>query len=432
MEEEELLASKIEFEEMKSNDDNEIEKIKQRNNYYQNLIASNNPPLPLNASCLRKINSKEVFEKQILNRGTHLSTLIPEYKITRDFVFSLLKNYKLFDLSEEESKFLLKKYFSDALEIPDEEEEILDLNKEPGIIEINVDKTKKTQDEAPDEEELESDSSSDEDTSSSEDEDEESPEADKREINKVKEKEKEKEKEKKKKKVESVDKSTSKESKETKEKVENRKLGFAETTNIESNMDISLTSIPTDKFKPMQEKILKKHNMTLEKIEETKEIKRNISLFLKNALEKRSGIDKKTTIIQFLHKNNFKGVFNASFFDIKDEKGELIFGQDIIDEWYNAIEQIEEKRKAAFECSQLIITACLYGIEWGSKKLGIVELSNICSEVKDPSNLPKHLESTKRSLSNIIDNNIPNNFLIDLLFFIGNVYIKNKAGISPL
>jgi hypothetical protein len=410
MEEEELLVSKIEFEEMKSNEDNDMEVIRQRNNYYQNIIASNNPPIPLNASCLRKINSKEVFEKQILNRGTHLSTLIPEYKITRDFIFSLLKNYKLFDLTEEESKFLLKKYFADSLEIPTEEEEVLDLNKDITVLEENEKENVEIEEEHKySDDEFESESSSDESKTDSE-----SDSEDEKEV--VKE--------------EKIEKKDIKEV--TKDKSDLRKLGFTETTNIESNIDISLTSIPTDKFKPMKEKILKKNNMTIEKIEETKEIKRNISLFLKNALEKRSGIDKKTTIIQFLYKNNFKGVFNASFFDIKDENGELICGQDIIDEWYNAIEQIEEKQKAAFECSQLIITACLYGIEWGSKKLGIMELSNICSEVKDPSNLPKHLESTKRSLSNIIDNNIPNNFLIDLLFFIGNVYIKNKAGIAPL
>lgn len=428
MEEEELLMSKIEFEEMPSNETNEKDIIRQRNNYYQNLIASNNPPLPLNASCLRKINSKEVFEKQILNRGTHLSTLIPDYKITRDFVFSLLKNYKLFDITEEESKFLLKKYFSDSLEIPveEEEEEIIDLNKDNITLkdkEKKLDNTNnKNIEENDDEHKYSNDEFESESSSESDSDFESEPEDDN---SKVKY-----EQEKSIKETKQVNKNNTKE--EIKEKQESRKLVFTENTNVESNIDFSLTSIPTDKFKPMKEKILKKNNMTIEKIEETKEIKRNISLFLKNALEKRSGIDKKTTIIQFLYKNNFKGVFNASFFDIKDENGELICGQDIIDEWYNAIEQIEEKQKAAFECSQLIITACLYGIEWGSKKLGITELSNICSEVKDPSNLPKHLESTKQSLSNIIDNNIPNNFLIDLLFFIGNVYIKNKAGIGTL
>lgn len=394
MEEEDLLVSKIECEEIVDNEDYEKEKIRERNNFYQSLISKHNPPIALNSSCLRKLTSKEVFEKQVLNKGTHLSTLIPEYKINRQFIFFLLKNYKLFDITEEESRFLLNKYFTDSIEANPVEEEIIDL-KEPIIQEVD-EELEKVDEDIEDESEEESSIEEEEETEIEE--------------NKIIE--------------------------EKKYEVKKNSLNKDPSPNkepdiIQSTMRISsIPSMPTDNFITKKKKLLVKNNMNQEKIEETKEMKRNISLFLKNALEKRSGIDKKTTIIQFLYKNNFKGNFNASFFDIKDEEGELICGEDIIDEWYDAIEQIEEKQKAAFECSQLIITICLYGVEFLAKKFSINELSTICSEVRDPANLPKHLESTKRSLSNIIDNNIPNNFLIDLIFFIGNVYIKNRAGIS--
>lgn len=447
MTEGDVLLSKIDIEENKPDSDFiDKVKIKQRNDYYQTLIASQTPPLSLNSTCLKKINSKEVFEKVILNSGKHLSTLIPEFKITRDFIFNLLKNYAYFDLTEEESRFLLQKYFSDTLTNICIEEETLDLNDEGvGVSESDIE----SEDENNYEENKPNQQPKIETCSESEDEDENK--------NEGEEDEEENEDSGIEKNDDSIDKQKTLIVEEEKEndgedKIQPLKLNNTYNNQINNNEPkkqhendnkhsryiqsttnfSSICTMPSENFHSKKNNILKKNNMTTEKINETKEIKKNISLFLKNALEKRSGIDKKTTIIQFLYKNNFKGKFDSSFFDMKDENGELIFDYGLIDEWYDAIEQIEDKQKATFECSQLIITASLYGIECLAKKLGIKELSNISSEVTDPTNLPKNLESTKRSLSNLIDNNMPNFFALDLLFFIGNVYIKNKVGLSPL
>lgn len=448
MTEADVLLSKIDVEDNNLNlDFIDKLKIKQRNDYYQTIIASQTPPLSLNSSCLKKINSKEVFEKVILNSGKHLSTLIPEFKITRDFIFNLLKNYAYFDLSEEESRFLLQKYFSDTLSDPCIEEEPLDLNDEGvGInesdaeseIEDYIEKENNPKIETPsdieseseDEEENENNKNEEEEEDSGVDRDNESS------YNQVILEDCNEDENDFYNKNHPLKLNNSPNNIQTKQNnIEYKKHQDDDKQSrfIQSTTNFSsIRSMPTENFCNKKNSVLKKNNMTTEKINETKEIKKNISLFLKNALEKRSGIDKRTTIIQFLYKNNFKGKFDSSFFDMKDENGDLIFDHSLIDEWYDAIEQIEDKQKATFECSQLIITASLYGIECLAKKLGIKELSNISSEITDPTNLPKNLESTKRSLSNLIDNNMPNFFGLDLLFFIGNVYIKNKVGLSPL
>lgn len=449
-----LLLSKIDTDdELDFNKNLEKKKeIKERNDYYQYLISSQTPPLSLNSTCLRKINSKEVFEKVILNSGKHLSTLIPEFKITRDFVFNLLKNYMYFDLTEEESKFLLQKYFSDTIYEQLLEEEVLDLNNNVSIeivesefeedvedIEdcFNEDKedafNNNLKNKYPDESDndigsiygsdIENDKNENTDDSGvGKDNDEyekNTQDFNKKDYNVLPKEHKLV--------YSSKPKNINYGDKKNLKNKEDRNLPV-----IQSSICSTIPSMPTDKFFSKRQNVLADNNMTEEKINETKEIKNSISMFLKNALEKRSGIDKKTTIIQFLYKNNFKGKFDSSFFDIKDERGSYIFDQNLIDEWYNAIEQIEDKQKATFECSQLIISASLFGIECLARKLGIKELSSISSEIKDPTNLPKNLESTKKSLTNLIDNNIPNFFALDLLFFIGNVYIKNKVGISPL
>ncbi|QKE44519.1 putative viral membrane formation protein [Yalta virus] len=473
-----VLLSKIDVDEQLNNENfTEKIKIKQRNDYYQSLITSQTPPLALNSTCLKKINSKEVFEKMILNSGKHLSTLIPEFKITRDFIFNLLKNYIYFDLTEEESRFLLQKYFSDALSVSVINEETFDLNDEGvGISESDMESESESEEEE-ESNEYTGENATIVDMDEDNDNNDYSLELDKEQElnyhdqrkqngnnkNDVYVYEDEKYNNDNKNMSTNMNASTStsanmnmssNKNKNTNTNVNTNTNGYNTNIKNDSNNNIqkvnnvdnvklhrsmqsttnfsSIRSMPTENFCNKKNNILQKNNMTKEKINETKEMKKNISLFLKNALEKRSGIDKKTTIIQFLYKNNFKGKFDSSFFDMKDEEGNLIFDYELIDEWYDAIEQIEDKQKATFECSQLIITASLYGIEFLAKKIGIKELTNISSEIKDPTNIPKNLESTKRSLTNLIDNNIPNCFVLDLIFFIGNVYIKNKVGLNTL
>lgn len=429
MTKEDLLISKMGFEDKTINDE-DYDRIRERNNYYQMLMTANKGPVPLslNSDGLLKIPSKEVLEQNILNSDKHSSTLILDYTIiNREFIYNLLKNYRLFDITEEESKFLLQKYFSNKDLIQNiEDEEIIDLNDKPEISEINDDDDDDDDYDDKDDEIASKKSDTDNELEDLLEQASQDEEDEKEEIgieSNIKEPEKEEKISKKKETIEHENTVSFSNSKTEKEKA-NKQLS---TVNLST-----IKSLDMNNFSLRRENILEKNNMNEEKILEIKEIKQSISLFLKNALEKRSSIDKKKTIIQFLHKNNFKVTFNASIFDIKDEYGEYLFQQDIIDEWYNAIEEIEEQQKVTFECSQLLITVFLYGIEWAAKKIGIEELSHICSEVKDPSNLPKYIQDSKNSLSKVIDSNIPNNFVTNILFFIGNVYIKNKVGLNDL
>lgn len=387
------VVSKLDYESEEEVEEDEYNEICARNNYYEDLILKNDPPIGLNSCSLQSIANKSVLENQILKNTNHKSTLIPEFKINREFILEFLKNYSLVGMNKEDADFLLKKYFNEEIlesnELSDDEEERIEY--------VTSEKNSEVDDF---EEMLESkiNSSSVSENIKSE--------ISQTEIQKqVEDKEL-------KKKIEIPQTEITKQVNEKKEKEINKKIVFS--------------SLATDIFDKDKTDMLKKNNISHDKIKEVVEVKKYFNSFFKGELQKKNGIDKKVIIVQYI-KTHSQETFDTSFFDYKDSNGEFIFDEETVDEWYSTIIEIEKKFETACEFSYFIIISSLYGIEWIANWLNISQFKNITSEMSDLSNLPKHLANTNKSLAGLINNYVPNNIFMDMSLFLGNVYMKNTA-----
>lgn len=382
----ENVMSKISIEEDHT-DEIEHERYRIRNNRFEELISefSDAPPI-LNASSLNKLSSKDDFIKKILKSDKHISTIIDNYHMSREFVFQLLKNYGLFNISKEESDILLHTFFSNDL--------VSSVQVNDSVIELYDDEDEEDGNYALSEEDSENDSNNDE-------EDDEFDEGNNEEV----------------------------------------VLEPSQEVNIPLEPEIKIKEYPTkhlstlDSIQTMSSaQFERKNNFMYTEVNKKKEqiakitsLKDSISEMLRQSLDKSSPISQKVTIMNFIKKKDFPITFEVGFFDVCDENGDLIFDQKTLDNWCDAIERIENASTQAFDCSQLIIMGSLYGLEYLANFFGIKELTSLRSEIDNPNGFGYHLDGTKKRITNIINNNIPNNPIVDMLMFIGNVYMKNKV-----
>lgn len=420
---EEGVPSKLDFysdEEIVEIENNDAA-ICERNDYYEELIEKNEPPIGLDTNYLRPIANKSILENEILLKKNHKSTLIPEYNITREFILEFLKNYKLCGMKKEDSDFLLKKYFNEECmengEIADEEEERFEYNPDDddddddnSDCEENEECVKQESSSTLESvvstksEELHIPTQSTQTQHTSEIEQ-------KPQINESPTKQ-------------ATESSIKKESRI--QKIKEQKQRSESKSHEKDKKKFAMSSIITETFNEGKVDILKKNNISDEKIKESVDMKKYLNSFFKGELEKKSGIDKRATIAQYI-KNNSVENFDTAFFNYRDANGDLIFDDDIINEWYDIIIKIEKKFETSCEFSYAIMMATLYGIEWIANYFDIVQFKNIASEMNDPTNLPKHLKNTNDTLVDMINDYVPKNVFMDISLFLGNVYMKNTV-----
>lgn len=167
-----------------------------------------------------------------------------------------------------------------------------------------------------------------------------------------------------------------------------------------------------NKLKNKREKIIDQKN----KIEEL--------LFNKTAT---SIIDKKIKIIRFF--KDYDIILENDFFDIKDVNNELIINEKTISDWYNKIITIESRKSNAFDPSIFLLIGVLWMVEWMANKLNIIELKDLTKNI-NVDELPLELYSVKECIDECIFEKLPKNPFLDLFFYIGGVYIKNKTGVN--
>lgn len=389
----ENVVSKISVEE-DSGEENNFCVYRKRNDRFEELISEfeDTPPI-LNTSSLNKLSSKDDLIKKILKSDKHISTIIDHYHMSREFIFQLLKNYGLFDLSKEESDILLRTFFSNDL--------VSNIPVNDSVLELTDDFII-SEPETTDDEDEDSDEEEDEEMSAPQSEEEEAEaEADEH--------------------PSFLNKSVL----EVPEEKPREQIKDYPTKHL-STID-SIQTMSSAQFARKNDFMYTEINKKKEQIAKVTSLKDSISEMLRQSLDKSSPISQKVTIMNFIKKKDFPITFEASFFDVCDENGDLIFDQKTLDIWCDAIERIENASTQAFDCSQLIIMGSLYGLEYLANFFGIKELTSLRSEIDNPNGFGHHLDGTKKRITNIINNHMPNNPLVDFMMFIGNVYMKNKV-----